>query len=194
MSADGHWWFYRINDSSFPTIQEKFEEAARSAHSIREILVQDTSTEERFNLAYTEQASYHQPFDELAYELLSEAESSLPSWDDIIGLVAQPRVLPPFILYVGIGKGRFLQLPGFFGNILLHSSEIEGAMTAIFTALDIEWEEYFERAIPALAYGTSDGTSESRDLSKILNVLPEALRVAKESNTGLLALVSWGSP
>ena len=194
MSVDGSWLFYEIDDKVFPAVRKEFEAAASSARDIVEIIEHDGSTEDHFDYEYIRDSAYHEPFEALAYRLICEEESSLPGMDKIIDWILQSRVLPPVVLYIGIGKERFSQLPGFFGNTLLHSSEIEEVISPISATLDIGWKEYFDRAVCTLDYGTPDGTQESRDVSKILHVLPETMRVAKDNGTGLLPLTSWGVP
>ena len=162
---------------------------------MQDVLTNDAAPRKAlFEGKYIYEVSYHEPFHNFAHQLIKKENDLLSVRDDLVGLVGQSRILPPVILYVGIGKERFSQLPGFFGNMLLHASEIEGAIASVATMLDIDWETYFARTIVALPYSSSDGVMEAHDASEVLRALPDALRTAKDIGTGLLGLTSWGAP
>ena len=195
MSDDGHWWFYQVENNAFPAVEARFDEAARGLSDMRDVLIHDAPPGKAlFDGKYMYEVSWHEPFHNFAYQLVEESTNLLSVRDDFIGLVWQPHVLPPVILYVGLGKERFSGLPGFLGNMLLQALEIERAITSVSTILDIDWEAYFERAVAAIPCRGNDIAGDVRDASKILKALPDALGRAKDNGTGLLGLTCWGSP
>ena len=168
--------------------------------------------------------TYHQPFEAIAFRIIyyqsSQYRSLMPNSsmfdeddyfrkayqipeeesvftfndEDLVGAVAQNRMMPPIILLMGIGRERFSQLPGYFGNLLIHPTAIDPTLERVFHLLAVDWNEYRERAICALAYSSSDGEQEAADVREILEALPNALEEARSAGTGLLAVTSWGCP
>ena len=193
MGQFGYWWFYQVRNDCFPDVKTRFDKATRGVSNMRDVLIRDTPKECLFDGKYIYEVAYHEPFEDFAYQLFDKENSLLSPREDLIGLVGQSRVLPPIILYVSLGKKRFSELPGFFGNMLLHSSEIERTATSVSATLNIDQDTYHEMAIMALEI-TSDGVNDTNDALKILRALPDALKKAKDNGTGLLALTSWGSP
>ncbi|MEO0537338.1 MAG: hypothetical protein AAF215_26215 [Cyanobacteria bacterium P01_A01_bin.123] len=205
MSTDGLWYFYKVDNAHFKAVKRVFEKASKGMPSLPGIptlssypntlpVTQsyvDSWIENIFTGQDLSSSLYHEPFDILAYQLMEEGYPL--SSKDIIEMCAQSRILPPAVLLVGIGSERFSKLPGHLGNILLHSTEIDNARTAVTQVLDIDWESYFERAKKILDYTGFDSRASS-NLSEILNVIPAALERATAEDSGLLAITSWGCP
>lgn len=194
MAEEGLWWFYRVQEKNFDAIKKAFEKASIGKNYDDEMWAQNTSEEGLLDFGGLLEVAYHIPFHDMAYSFLEEEESLLSYPNDLIELVGQFRSLPPVSLCLGVGKDRFSQIPGFFGNMLIHPSNIEEALISVSNLVEITWEIYLKRSVVTFDYSTGDGLKEAKDASEILHALPNALQSAKDSDVGLLALTSWGAP
>lgn len=205
MGLDGFWWFYKLNEDDFARVQLEFNQASIGVKSIP--AVPELSSRPQAPFLTQEQAQsilesiligrdlswklFHRPFHNIAYKILTE---SLPlSIDNYVEGIIQPRVLPPAILLAGIGHQRFSKLPGHFGNMLIHPSDVEETLKLISQILNVDWESYFDMAKIILEYAGFNDCAK-KDVENVLQVIPKALEMVKAEEYGLLALTSWGCP
>jgi hypothetical protein len=134
---------------------------------------------------------YHKPFETIAYRILKD--EFLLSPHSAVEMVAQSRILPTAILLMGIGRDRFLQLPGNLGNMLIHPHEVEQTLASVSNIITVDWEPYFEMSKLLLDYGGLSAEA-AKDVLKILQVIPNALEEVKTQGLGLLAVTSFGCP
>jgi hypothetical protein len=210
MSIDVFWWFFKVEETNFSIVQLAFDQAMEGVPNLPELpalaprpkapsvpITQDyvnSLLEDRSGWEDLSSSLYHDPFSLLAHRILQE-EFPL-SLEDWIAVISQPRVAPSLILLMGIGSEKFSQLPGYLGNMLIHSSKVEQTIGSVSRILDVEWKSYFESAKLMLDYSGYSGT-DARVVEKVsdaLYALPRALEEVKNEGAGLLAVTSWGCP
>lgn len=202
MGVMGCWCFYRVEENHFLNVRAEFERASVGIGDLPEVLCsaslqEVTPTASEGNDPFLEdiisgrdlsEIVYHEPFQDFA-DRLSEDENLL-GFENCIETVVQPRTLPSVILLAGIGADKFSRLPGYFGNLLLHPSEIENAITTIDEILEVDWDTYFERSKSVLHNRVSDDIV-AKDVLEVLHIFPQALRKVRDEKSGLLSLVFW---
>jgi hypothetical protein len=208
MGIYGFWWFFKVEDCEWDLIKSEFDRAAVNIVSLLKVQplplrpVAPPVTA-RYGEAIAEgvlagaelgKQLFHRPFQDLAFKILSNDESD----ERLVGLALQSRVLPTVVLMTGIGRERFAQLPGYLGNLLLHSQDVAIALESVSRALDVDWESYSAKAKCTLASGGPPGSDvdldDNRDVTETLHALPIALQQVKNERAGLLVLSSWGTP
>ncbi|WP_228055935.1 hypothetical protein [Lusitaniella coriacea] len=207
MSIDVFWCFFKIKETDFLTVQSEFEQATQGCPNIPEVptltIPQNPTipvSEDYANsvlecmLAARELSLqfYHDPFHSMAYRKMKQEIPLFP--ETFLEIVMQSRIAPPAILLMGIGRKRFSKLPGYLGNMLIHSTEVERTLESVSHMLHVDWESYFERAKLILGYIDKTSDRAAIDVLEILQVLPRALEKAKNEEVSLLALTSWGCP
>jgi hypothetical protein len=205
MGLDGFWWFYKLTENGFSQVQPEFNKArigVRPVPVVPKLLPQPKPpflTKEQVeailggiligrDLSWN---LFHQPFHDIAYQILKEGVPL--SIENYVESIMQSRVLPPAILLAGVGSQKFSQLPGYFGNMLIHPNDVEETLQSILQILNIDWGSYVERTKVVLGYTTFDDC-EATQVADILEVIPKALEIVQSERCGLLALTSWGCP
>jgi hypothetical protein len=170
MGYDGYWNFYQVTDKIFPAINFEFAAAKNGL---------DNSTE----------VFFHGPFADLDDRVSQAGSFYLPFLDRSV----ESKVFPTAVLLHSIGRDRFSQLPGYLGNMLIHSSDIDRWIFKVSRILDLDREIYFQEARRKLGYGTGicEGDPEGKEIFDLLDLLPTALAQVKSSRVGFLALVTW---
>lgn len=209
MGIEGFWWFFKIEDSQWGEIKSQFDRAAVDIASLPEVQpfalrpvappVSESYAEAVLEgvLAGAELGKqlFHRPFQELAFKILREK----PDWrhdERLVELSVQLRVLPTVVLMTGIGRERFAQLPGYLGNLLLHSQDVASTLESVSRTLEVDLESYSAKAKCTLDHGGPLGSDfdleANYDVIEILRALPNALLRVKKDEAGLLVLSSWG--
>jgi hypothetical protein len=189
MGYESYWNFYQVSDKMFPAINFEFASAQNGMRTIfneKSYIEAPGKSSERNILDH--RIFFHDPFAHLDYRVSRNNNLHLP----FIAGSSLSRVLPTVVLFYGIGQNRFFQLPGCFGNMIIHSSDIDRAISKISKILDVDREIYFQKASPHLDYSdSSDEHQEEReDVFEALDKLPNALANAKSSGVGLISLVT----
>jgi hypothetical protein len=195
MGCDGHWNFYQVPDKIFPAINFDFIAARNGIQTTFDERSYIEIPEENIKngvltLLDNRGVFFHPPFADLDYQV-----NQKDNWQhlNLQKSAYQSRVLPTAVLFNSIGRERFFQLPGYLGNMLIHSTDIDVLTFQVSQILDLDRELYFHKAKEELDYGGSYYEEEARrDVFDILDVLPSALSQAKSSRVGLLALSRQG--
>lgn len=144
MGYDGHWNFYQVSDKMFPAINFEFASAQKGIKIIFDKrscfeLPEETAKNDVFTLCDNKrEVFFHTPFANLDYQVSHQDNWQLPHLKQSF----QSRTLPTSILFYGIGRERFFQLPGRLGNMLIHSSDIELKMFKVSQILNFgSWVE-----------------------------------------------------
>ena len=188
MGVNITWWFYKVEETDFALVKSEFDQAAEGIPSLPK--VPPLAPQGIFAGSDLSSSLYHEPFSLLAHRIVEE-EFPLSLESILIDeIVMRSRVAPPAILLIGIGSERFSQLPGYLGNMLIHSSEVEQTIESVSRILDVEWKTYFEKTKLVLDY-VGDDDRAAKDVADPLHALPRALKTIKNEGASLLALTTW---
>ena len=104
---------------------------------------------------------------------------------ELLKLVVGHRAVPTQMLIGGLGGLRAIQLPGYWGNMLILPEEVDTALSHISDLLDsVDYDIYFSRAKTLGGIGVSNDSTAA----EVFGVLPSTLRWLSGENCGLLAL------
>jgi len=140
MGISVYWWFYKVEETNFSILRSEFDRAAEGVPDLPDVpelaprqkntpvpVTKDYAISVLTSILAGRDLSwsfYHQAFESIAYRILQEEFFTMSS-ERFAEVASLSRVAPPAILLMGIGKERFSRLPGYLGNMLIHSSEVE---------------------------------------------------------------------